>query len=222
MPDRIIRDELLTSERYWSVGIEAQRLFVHLLLNADALGRFSGKNYTIRAACYPGHAIDPKLVEKLLSDLHDADLVRIYEHEGARYLFIPRYRQRLRAKCSFFPAPPSAINDIHYEKADSSQTQVGLESAEGREGKGVEGREGSKSARARRHEIPLPEGFCASPRVVAWAEKRGIENLDLHVEHFIGRATAKGYRYVNWDQALMNAVRDDWAKIGDGRKRVAI
>lgn len=137
LPDRIIRDELLTSERYWSVGIEAQRLFVHLLLNADALGRFSGKNYTIRAGCYPGHAIDPKLVEKLLLDLHDADLIRIYEHEGARYVFIPRYRQRLKAKCSYYPPPPSLINDIVEEKADSWPPQGRPQAAEGSEGREV-------------------------------------------------------------------------------------
>ena len=128
MPDRIVRDELLTSERYWSVVIEAQRLFVHLLLCADALGRFSGKNYTIRAHCYPGHAVDPKLIEKLLSDLHDADLIRLYEIDGERYVFIPRYKQRLRAKESYIPAPPKEINDIVEEKSDSSQTQVSLKS----------------------------------------------------------------------------------------------
>lgn len=128
MPDRIIRDELLTSERYWSVGIEAQRLFVHLLLSADALGRFSGKNYTIRSSCYPGIAVSEKLIEKLISDLHDADLIRIYQCEGDRYIFIPRYRQRLRAKESYLPSPPKEINDITIEKSDSSQTQVRLES----------------------------------------------------------------------------------------------
>lgn len=143
MPDRIIRDELLTSERYWSVGIDAQRLFVHLLLSADALGRFSGKNYTIRAACYPGHAPDAKLIEKFLTDLHDADLIRIYEVNGERYVFIPRYRQRLRAKDSYLPAPPKGINDIPEEKSDSSQTQVRLKSdlSRPKEGSEVKGSE---------------------------------------------------------------------------------
>lgn len=123
MPDRIIRDELLTSERYWSVGIEAQRLFVHLILSADELGRFSGKNYTIRAACYPGIAVDPKLIEKLICDLADADLIRLYEVGSQRYIFIPRYKQRLRAKNSYLPSPPKEINDVPSEMSDISQTQ---------------------------------------------------------------------------------------------------
>lgn len=124
MPDRIIRDELLTSERYWSVGIEAQQLFVHILLRADSLGRFSGKNFTIRMACYPGHQRAPAIIEKMLSDLHDVDLIRLYEVGGERFIFVPRYRQRLRYTNSQYPAPPKEINDLIIEKSDSSQTQV--------------------------------------------------------------------------------------------------
>lgn len=124
MPDRIIRDELLTSERYWSVGIEAQQLFTHLLLRADALGRFSGKNFTIRMSCYPGLQRTPLIIEKMLAELHDADLIRLYEAAGERFVFIPRYRQRLRYTNSKYPAPPNEINDIIEEKSGASQTTV--------------------------------------------------------------------------------------------------
>lgn len=124
MPDRVIRDELLTSERYWSVSIEAQQLFTHLLLCADSLGRFSGKNFTVRMACYPAHQRSPDLVEKFLNDLNDADLIRIYEVDGERFIFIPRYKQRLRYTDSKYPAPPNEINDIVIKKSDSSPTQV--------------------------------------------------------------------------------------------------
>jgi hypothetical protein len=125
MPDRVIRDELLTSERYWSVPIEAQQLFVHLLLVADSLSRFSGKNFTIRSACYPGQQRNPDVVEQLLSLLHDADLIRLYHAGGERYGLIPRYRQRLRYLRSEFPNPPPEINDIKdllERKSDSSRT----------------------------------------------------------------------------------------------------
>lgn len=126
--DRVVRDELLTSERYWSVSIEAQRLFVHLILCADDLGRFSGKNYTIRTSCFPGQSVQAKKVEKLLAELQDADLVRVYQHEGGRFLFIPRFRQRLRYFHGRYPEPPKEINDLPKEKSDRSQTKVGPES----------------------------------------------------------------------------------------------
>jgi len=124
--DRVIRDELLTSERYWSVSIEAQRLFIHLILCADDLGRFSGKNYTIRTACFPGQAVQAEKVEKLLAELQDADLVRVYQHETERFIFIPRFRQRLRYFKSRYPAPPKQISDIEEEKSDHGQSKDGL------------------------------------------------------------------------------------------------
>jgi hypothetical protein len=68
----------------------------------------------------------------------------------------------------------------------------------------------------------LPSDFGISERVRRWASEHGVENVERHCEHFIGYARANGKRYADWDQALMNAIRDDWAKIGDGRKRVAI
>lgn len=121
MADRVIRDELLTSGRYWSVSIEARELFVHLLLNADDTARFSGNNYTIRAACFPGQAVDPEKLEGLLSSLLDADLIRFYEAGGLRFIFIPRFKQRLRFTKSKYPAPPNGISDLHVEKSDQSQ-----------------------------------------------------------------------------------------------------
>jgi hypothetical protein len=124
MPDRIVRDELLTSERYWSVSIEAQRLFVHLLLAVDDMGRFSGKNFTIRSACFPGQSVQPEKVEKMLTELHDEDLVRLYSVGGERFVFIPRFGQRLRYKNSKFPAPPKEINDIEEAKTDLRPTAV--------------------------------------------------------------------------------------------------
>jgi hypothetical protein len=126
LPDRIIRDELLTSERYWSVSIEAQRLFIHLLLVVDDTARFSGKNYTIRASCFPGQAVSPDKLEKMLAELQDEDLVRLYQVGGERFIFVPRSRQRLRFRNSKYPAPPPEISDISEEKTDLSMTQVEL------------------------------------------------------------------------------------------------
>jgi len=122
LADRVIRDELLTSERYWGVSINARELYVHLLLNADDTARFSGKNFTIRTSCYPGQAIDPSHLEKWVSELSDADLIRLYIAEGERFIFIPRFGQRLRFTTSKYPAPPSGISDLVIEKTDSRQT----------------------------------------------------------------------------------------------------
>jgi hypothetical protein len=60
----------------------------------------------------------------------------------------------------------------------------------------------------------MPENFGISERVKTWAGEKGFDRLDEHLESFLSKAKAAGYRYVDWDEALMNAIRDNWAKLG--------
>jgi hypothetical protein len=64
----------------------------------------------------------------------------------------------------------------------------------------------------------LPEDFVISERVRAWAAEKGFDQLEQHLECFVSTCKAKGYRYVDWDEAFMNAVRKDWADIRTPRK----
>lgn len=123
MPDRIIRDELLTSERYWSVSDESRLLYIHLLLCADDTARYTGQNFSLRTRCFAGRPIEAERMECLLAELVSRDLIRLYEVAGERFVFIPRYRQRLRFTNSRFPAPPVEVSDLSLEKSDLSQTQ---------------------------------------------------------------------------------------------------
>lgn len=76
--------------------------------------------------------------------------------------------------------------------------------------------EPSKRERTRKpSKTAMPEGFDAavSDRVQAWAASKGFSDLGAHLEHFVGQARAQGYVYADWDQALMNAIRNDWASL---------
>lgn len=73
----------------------------------------------------------------------------------------------------------------------------------------------------------LPEGFVVSDRVLKWAATQGLAGvIDLHFEAFVSTCRAKGYAYVDWDEAFMSAVRKNWAKIeaprSAGGLRVAV
>lgn len=75
----------------------------------------------------------------------------------------------------------------------------------------------------------LPADFSISERVRAWAEEKGHRRLEARLEHFVGYAKRSGKKYVDWDEAFMSAVREDWAKLGaqeplrsDGAFRVAL
>lgn len=59
----------------------------------------------------------------------------------------------------------------------------------------------------------MPVDFGISESVKTWAASKGFDRLEQHLESFKGKVAANGYTYVNWDQAFMNAVRDDWAKL---------
>jgi len=59
----------------------------------------------------------------------------------------------------------------------------------------------------------IPSNFTISERVRLWAKKKGHTNLEEHLENFVLASKAKGYKYESWDDAFMNAIRNNWAKI---------
>ena len=64
-------------------------------------------------------------------------------------------------------------------------------------------------------ETPMPDDFSISERVKRWADEHGWVRLQEHLENFKLQASAKGYTYADWDAALMKAIRQDWAKLGN-------
>jgi hypothetical protein len=112
MPNRIIRDALLDSERYLNLAHDSERLlFFELLLCADDYGLVP-VNYTIlRRKCSPCFNKSKEQVLKMLSALADVDLIRMYESDGSRYAYIPRGRNRPQSIRPKWPAPPHSLCD---------------------------------------------------------------------------------------------------------------
>jgi hypothetical protein len=94
----------------------------------------------------------------------------------------------------------------------------------------VQGVQGEKKPRKTKPpETTLPENFSVSDRVLKWAVAQGLAGvIELHLEAFVSTCKAKGYTYVDWDEAFMSAVRKNWAKIevprrdASGRLKVAV
>lgn len=59
----------------------------------------------------------------------------------------------------------------------------------------------------------IPSDFGISERVAKWAAEKGYGNLQAQLEALVSHAKRNGAKYVDWDEALMNAVRSDWAKV---------
>lgn len=121
MPNRMIRDDLLKSERYWSCSPEARNLFLSICLSADDTARCQGSSWYLRTHCMAGTVDTAERIEKLLNELVDVDLARVYQECQARFIFVPRFKQRLRYINSKYPSPPNEINDLIINKTDSSQ-----------------------------------------------------------------------------------------------------
>lgn len=60
----------------------------------------------------------------------------------------------------------------------------------------------------------LPPDFAVSERVRVWAAEKGHSRLDAQLEAFVSYAKRSGAKYADWDEALMTAIRKDWAEVG--------
>ncbi len=116
MPTRVIRDGVLDSQRYHDVDKPARLAFLEMLLCCDDYGLvpLSGVFLKRRTTAFEG--IPQAGADALLSALVDADLIRIYDVEGARFAYIPRFGNTPRAKKPKYPLPPDALggNEIKH------------------------------------------------------------------------------------------------------------
>ena len=110
MPNRIIREAILDSDRYRALKNDSERLFFYeILLLADDYGLCPANYSFLESKTLPCMGKTKKQVNGFLSCLQDDDLIRLYEIEGKRYLFIPRFGnipKRGKPKC---PLPPDSV-----------------------------------------------------------------------------------------------------------------
>jgi uncharacterized phage protein (TIGR02220 family) len=104
----MIRESMLDSHRYASLGDPAKLLFVHILLLADDFGCVSVSPTFLRRRAFYNSPTNEHIA-KLLGELTDADLIRCYEADGAQLAFIPRFRQRLQRENLKHAQPPMAL-----------------------------------------------------------------------------------------------------------------
>lgn len=118
MPNRIVREGILSSERVCSLRWPAEVFYRRLLSVADDHGRFHAVPTLVRSACYPLQIdkVSDSDIGKWISECEEAGLVRVYPaSDGKRYLQIVNFGQQMRSK-SKFPEP--------LEASDSNCAQV--------------------------------------------------------------------------------------------------
>lgn len=216
MPNRILREGILTSPRIAKLGWAEEVFYRRLHSVVDDFGRYFADVGLLRAACYPRqlNKVSDSDIGKWLTVLVEAALVRVYPAEdGERYLQVLDFNQQVRAKKSKFPDSPSEC------AADATQTQSDAHldvsvSVSVSEDVGVSRASAAPTHKGKKaQKTGLPEDFGISELVQAWAVEKGYGQLPEHLEAFKRKSTANGYSYADWDAAFMEAIREDWAKL---------
>ncbi len=221
MPDRIVRAGILTSDPVNGLSWAAEVFYRRLFSVVDDFGRYDGRATLLRAHLYPLKIdrVSDADVGKWLTECVTAGLISVYQVSGRPYVEVLKFGQRVRAEVSKWPA--NADGDSNKPTtADSCQQMPALVVVE----VGVVG-EGVTRRRGRTQKTPMPDGFAVSERARTWAAGKGFDQLEAHFEAFVSKARKQGYAYADWDEAFIEAVREDWAKLripkaGAGRKRV--
>lgn len=107
MPNRILREGIITSERVATLSWPAEVFYRRLMSVVDDYGRYFAKPMGLRAACFPMQLdrVKDADIEKWLAETVEAKLLHIYDAEGTTFLELLDFRQQVRAKKSKYPDP---------------------------------------------------------------------------------------------------------------------
>lgn len=113
MPNRIVRDAILSSERVASLGWAEEVLFRRLMSVVDDYGRHEANPKLLRSRCYPLQTDDVTVaqVTKWLASCQKAGVLVLYASGGKEYLELVNFGQQIRSasKC---PEPDSKCQQM--------------------------------------------------------------------------------------------------------------
>lgn len=111
MPNRIVRDGILTSEAIAMLSWAEEVFYRRLMSVVDDHGRFHALPKLVRAACYPLliDKVSDADIGKWITACVEAGLVSVYPaQDGKRYLQIVKFGQQVRSKSKF--SEPIAVD----------------------------------------------------------------------------------------------------------------
>lgn len=215
MPNRILREEILSNPRIARLGWAEEVFYRRLMSVVDDFGRYYADHGMLRAACYPRqlNKVSDSDTGKWLRACVDAALVRVYPaKDGERYLEMLEFGQQARAKHSKFPNPLDAC--VHSHANDFVREQTRTDAPVFGDGDvSVCEDEGGERAKRSPSGSRIPPNFPTEDEV-AWckAERPDLDATALTAkfrDYWLGVPGTKG-RKADWPATWRNFVRSEW------------
>jgi hypothetical protein len=190
-------------------------LFEGLWCMADREGRLEDRPLRIKAEIFPyRESLD---IHRYLTELERMGFVRRYKASGIALIQVLNFKKHQNPhhteKESELPAPVDSPLDNSECPADSLIPDSLIPDKKPSPEPKISSGSVAPSRKKKPMRTPLPQNFGISDAVRKWAQKNGYSMLEEHLEHFIGYVKANGKIYADWDQALQNAIRQDWARL---------
>jgi hypothetical protein len=113
MPNRIIREAILTSERVASLGWPEEVFYRRLHSIVDDYGRHEAGHQLLRAKCYPLQTDSVRVADiaRWMAACQKSGVILVYGVNGKQYLEVCDFgqQQRSASKCPAPPAPEGAL-----------------------------------------------------------------------------------------------------------------
>jgi len=146
------------SLKFDGLTVEAERLFIRLIMKADDYGRFHADPRLIRGTCFPlFDNLRTEHVGRWLDELHHRNLIFRYEADGQKLLALVNFGQRLKQSRWKFPPAPGESG----EWLPTSGNFREVAGSEPPERKGIEN-EVERNLKARAGSQEMISEFCKS------------------------------------------------------------
>lgn len=221
---RSVKPEFWTDEKVVELSFQARLLFIGLWNFADDDGRMVYSPKRIKMQIFPADSID---VSELVGEIQRNGMVQVYVVDGVEYLQVNNFAKHQKIdkrSASKFPVPPNPAEfpRVPPNPSDSTTNPADFRRIPPTDQGRDQGMEGIKEGKGKDKPAPaarlrsMPSGFVISDRVRSWASEKGYDNLEAHFEEFLSYVQRKQPKYADWDEALMTAIRKDWAGLRKG------
>lgn len=129
MPNRIIREAILSSELVATLKWDEEVFYRRLMSIVDDYGRYEANPQLLRSRCYPLQTDNVRVadISRWMAACQKAGLILDYVVDGRRYLEINKFQQQLRS-ASKYPTPTASDINCNHLLADA---HLGVSVSEG-------------------------------------------------------------------------------------------